>query len=155
MNDPNKNDLWTKAAYGALAGVVATLAVQGARVVNQKVAHRKVRAFESDLDSAPHTILPNLPKPIESAGAAALQYAYGPTGTAIYTALRSDSEIAIEGAALGAAVWAAGRFGWIPDMGLAPKGDKPGEMAASLAQHLLFGIATIGAYRKLRTPTTA
>jgi hypothetical protein len=144
------DDLMKKAAYGALAGAAVVLAVHGARGVGKKMGH--LQAGESGVQQR---LLPNLPKPVESAGAAALQFAYGSTGSAIYTALRSDTAIAMDGAALGVAIWAAGRLGWLPAAGLTPKGEKPARVAASLAQHLLFGIATVGAYHKLTTPANS
>lgn len=82
-----------------------------------------------------------------------LPVGYGSTGAALYTALRSDPHVVLDGAALGAAVWAAGYLGWLPAFGLMPpvKEHTPAQIASSVGQHVLYGIATVAAFKKLKS----
>jgi hypothetical protein len=57
-----------------------------------------------------------------------------------------------DGIALGFATWAAGYAGWLPALGLLPppSDQRPAEVAGPALRHVLFGILTVDAYRRLR-----
>ncbi|MBV8821086.1 MAG: hypothetical protein JO022_22200 [Acidobacteriaceae bacterium] len=150
------NDLLTKVGYGALAGVAGALAIYASRSLYQNIGPNGARRFAEAGEQA-RSLLPKLPQPLESAGSGLLSWAYGSTGRAIYTALRSDPEVFVDGAALGAALWAAGYFGWLPALGFghSERKNDARQIASSVAQHVLFGIATVGSFRNLKHKAAA
>jgi hypothetical protein len=158
----DNQDLMKKIAFGALAGAVGTLVIRGARSANDKLfpnatapinADPGARIIEKIESVLPQQIKEKLPASLEEVGSKFLSFGYGSTGAAIYTAVRSQPQILVDGAALGAAIWAAGYMGWLPAMGLMPPvtHHKPKQVISSLMQHMLYGVATVSAYRKLRS----
>jgi len=158
-----KNDgIWTKIALGAAAGLAGTLVIQGLQTANQKWAPKAqapIRMHPGKFmidkvknvlpESAANSISPGVEKTLMNL----LPVGYGSTGAALYTALRSDPHVVLDGAALGAAVWAAGYLGWLPAFGLMPpvKEHTPAQIASSVGQHVLYGIATVAAFKKLKS----
>ena len=158
----DNQDLLKKIAFGAAAGVVGTLVIRAARSANDKFfpnastpmkqdpAATVIQKIESVL---PQEIKDKLPASVEQMSEKFLSFGYGGTGAALYTAIRSEPNVLIDGAALGTAVWAAGYLGWLPAIGLMPavQHQKPQQVVSSVLQHMLFGVATVSAYRKLRS----
>ena len=66
---------------------------------------------------------------------------------ALYATARSKTKrLVLEGVILGLASWAVGYLGWLPATGLMPPvwKHKPHQIAMPLAEHALFGVATVG-----------
>ncbi|HEX9372389.1 MAG TPA: hypothetical protein VF897_15350 [Roseiflexaceae bacterium] len=87
------------------------------------------------------------------AAATSLGLGYGATAGAIYAALRPRfGNLLLDGALLGLATWAIGYLGWLPASGLLPPVQEQAaeQVAAPIAQHLVFGLATVAAYQALR-----
>ncbi|HXG83257.1 MAG TPA: hypothetical protein VNI84_04430, partial [Pyrinomonadaceae bacterium] len=79
---------------------------------------------------------PNMPNELFPAGRSNLRGQYNPP---------------LEGAALGAAIWAIGYLGWLPAVGLLPPitEQKPMQIFSPVWQHALYGIVTVTVYRRL------
>ena len=65
---------------------------------------------------------------------------------AALAAIRQEPKVLVEGALLGTGVWAIGQLTG-PE---SSRSQPPGKVAWSLARHVLFRIATVSAYRRLR-----
>ena len=158
----DSKDLLTKAAYGALAGAAATIAIQLARSANQQYARKRALTMgsgepESFVKTIEKVLPPNLrdriPKELENVAGSFVPLGFGSHASALYNSMGSDPALVIDGAALGTALWAAGRTGLLPAIGLLPVAQEQtsAQSTASFLQHLLFGVATVSAYRKLRS----
>jgi hypothetical protein len=149
-------------AFGAAAGIAGTLALLGLRTATQRwrpewmvdeladPGEYLVGRAESALPRAQRR---QIPAAVEKAAAGSLHLGYGTTPAALYAALRPDARHPLlEGAALGAALYAAGYLGWLPALGLTPPVTKqrPWQVLTALTQHVLYGVVTVGAFRKLR-----
>jgi hypothetical protein len=97
-----------------------------------------------------------VPGAVEAVAAKSLALGYGMTAGAIYDALRPRAgNLLVNGTALGLGVWAVGYLGWLPALGLmAPVEQQETEQVAGpIAQHIVFGIATVAAYQWLHDLT--
>lgn len=152
-------------ALAALAGVLGTAVVYMVRTANQKIAPETMPPMREDpgefmVDKAASALLEEaqeaVTEPVKSTAATLLSFGYGSTGAALYTAFRSNPDVAKDGALLGAGIWAAGYLGWLPALKLTPsvKKQTPVQVLTSLGQHVLFGITTVGAYRKFKETLT-
>lgn len=155
-------DVLRQVALGAAAGVAGTLVIRAVMAANKKLAPQTMQPLEEDPGQhviqslegmLPQEIRDKIPKSLEAVGKHFLSFGYGSTGAALYTAMRSDPSLLLDGAVLGAALWAAGYAGWLPAMGLTPqvRKNQPAQIASSIFQHIAYGVATVGAYRKLRS----
>lgn len=160
----DSKDLLTKAAYGALTGAAATVAIQLARSANRQYAQKraltsgtgKPESFVKTIENAlPAHLRDRIPQELERMAGSFVPLGFGSNAAALYTSMSSDPALVIDGAALGTAVWAVGRLGWLPALGLQPQPSPQtrAQSSASLLKHLLFGVATVSAYRKLRSAT--
>lgn len=87
------------------------------------------------------------------AAAKSLAIGYGVTAGMLYAAVCRDREgVAADATALGLGTWAAGYLGWLPALNLmAPLTEQPPkQVAGSVIHHVLFGVATVAAYRYLK-----
>ncbi len=149
-------------ALGALAGLAGTMILQAARGAQQKKLPRATPPIQRDpgefMIKKVEQILPErararISKGLESIGAMSLGIGYGTTFGSAYAALRRrPRNVLAEGAALGIASWAVGFLGWLPATGLMPPVSRhePQQVAASIAEHALYGIAVVSAFKWLR-----
>lgn len=94
-----------------------------------------------------------VPAPVEAIAALSLAAGYGVTAGALYGALRpGGGNVLLDGTALGLGTWAAGYLGWLPAMGLMPPVSEQdvSQVVGPVARHILFGIATVLTFRRLR-----
>jgi hypothetical protein len=163
------------AARGALAGLVGTVAIQGAMQGGQKLAPGATPPVRKDpgefaVETAERaTGVEALPEPVERAAATATHFGYGAAMGAVYGLARAAllgakgaprerdevSDLLIGGSALGLAVWAVGYLGWLPALGLMPPvtRQRPAQVVAPVATHVLYGIVTAAAYQGMRRLT--
>jgi hypothetical protein len=162
----NGYDWRTQLALGAAAGFVGTLMLQVMRSANQRWLPHTMPPIRKDpgqfmvetveqmlLASAPQQI----PDSVESGAAKMLAAGYGITFGALYATYRPEGGPAVEdGTVLGIAAWAAGYLGWLPALGLMPPvwRQDPAQVLLPVAQHVLYGIATVAAYDWLREEGT-
>jgi hypothetical protein len=140
------------------AGVSGPVARLGAAALDDVDRARRIVRVDVDLVGRAESALPRaqrrqIPAAVEKAAAGSLHLGYGTTPAALYAALRPDARHPLlEGAALGAALYAAGYLGWLPALGLTPPVTKqsPWQVLTALTQHVLYGVVTVGAFRKLR-----
>ncbi len=156
-----KEDFLQHIGVGAAAGLIGTAAMQAVRSANEKLAPRTMPPlrrgpgkFMADrLQGALSGSLgAEMGEGVKSAGSLLLAFGYGSTATALYSALREQPKVLLDGAALGLGVWAVGYLGWLPALRLTPevRHQTKNQVAMSIAQHILYGVASVGAYRRLR-----
>jgi hypothetical protein len=163
----HRNDILRRAALGAAGGLAGTLALQALMAATGRVLPQAQPSIREDpgqfmIDRA-ESLLPEparerIPDAAEQAAAKALGIGYGLAFGALYGALRpAGGSPLIDGAVLGAACWAAGYLGWLPALGLMPPvwKQEPAQAIGPAAEHLVYGIATVGAYDWLRARTGA
>jgi hypothetical protein len=145
---------------GAAAGLIGTAAMQAVRTANEKFAPRTVPPMRDPgkymadrlQDALPNEVGSVMGEGVKSAASMLLSFGYGSTATALYSAMRDEPRVLLDGAALGLGVWALGYLGWLPALRLAPNVQRQtkSQVAMSIAQHVLYGVASVGAYRRLR-----
>jgi hypothetical protein len=155
-----KEQILHQIGFAAAAGLVGTAAFQAARIVNQKVAPvtdgaRREVPGEAMIDRVREALPPRVRSAVSGVKGAAsvlLSFGYTSTGAAIYSSIRERPRVLLDGAGVGLAVWAAGRLRWLPELGVSSdtRRGNPKQVVVSLAQHVLYGIAAVTAYRAMR-----
>lgn len=147
--------------FGAVAGLIGTLVLQGLRTPSEKWLPRTMPPIRQDpgdyMVEKAETLLPpelqeRIPEVVEKIASKLMAVGYGVTAGVIYASVRPKTySVPLEGSVLGVAVWAAGYLGWLPALELTPKPNKQNasELIAPAVRHALFGIATVAAYRWL------
>src|SRR5919204_1750562 len=112
------NDLVTRIATGAVAGLAATFILQKVRGWSQSVAPEAAPPIrkepgefmvEQAEQALPEQARAKVPEQVESAAAKSLAYGYGSTFGALYSAFRPESRnVLVDGVALGVGTWAVG-----------------------------------------------
>jgi hypothetical protein len=150
-------------ALGAAGGLAGTVVIQALMAVTRRLwpdAAAPIRqdpgAFmvEQAEEALPSRVEDRIPATVEKVAAKALGLGYGLTFGAAYAAVRPrGGNSFVDGLALGAAVWAAGYLGWLPATGLMrPVWEQsPEQVAAPVAEHLAYGMATVATYNALRS----
>lgn len=143
---------------GALAGLAGTMVMQVARTASQKAlpqAEAPIRGdpgkfmVEKTKQALPERARQKIPQQLESAAVKSLAIGYGMTYGALYAAVRPQGGKPVrDGIALGLANWAIGYLGWLPKTGLMPPvwEHEPRQIAMPIAQHAIYGAATVAAY---------
>ena len=156
------NDLVERAALGAAAGLMGTLAIQVMRTSNQKLLPETMPPIREDpgafMVEQAEELLPeqaqdDIPDFAEAAAAKALAMGYGMTAGALLGALRSgEGNVVVDGVVLGLGTWAVGYLGWLPASGLMPPLTKqtPEQVLSVAVQHAVFGVITASIYQWLR-----
>jgi hypothetical protein len=157
-----KNDMWKELAFGAVAGLAGTIAIQALLMTHQKVSPQTMPPIVHDpgefMLSKAKAVLPEkaqdrVPRKVEAVGAKLLGMGYGMTFGAIYAAVRPRTQrTLLEGALLGIAAWAVGYLGWLPGakLMLPVWKQKPAQVAVPIAEHALYGVATVAGYQWLK-----
>lgn len=146
---------------GAAAGFAGTLALQGLMAAGEKWFPETMPPIRKDPgeimvekaeESLPEEVSARVPQLAETATARSLAIGYGMTAGTIYAALRPGGKnVIVEGSLLGLGTWAVGYLGWLPALGLMPPVPRQGlkEAVGPLLQHVVFGVVSVAAYRKL------
>lgn len=149
-------------ALGAVAGLAGTIAVQGLLTVNQRVAPETMPSLRQDpgefmVERAeqllPLEIQARIPDLLEAAAARALALGYGITFGVLYATLRPRrGSRTLHGVVLGLGTWAVGYLGWLWILGLMPPPwrQRVPQAVVPAAQHVGYGLATVGAYEWLQ-----
>lgn len=144
----------TRAARGAAAGLVGSLALQTlhagcARYLPGTIPPLKEPPDRFLLQKAeqllPFGMRAQVPEPVENAAVRSLACGYGLTVGALYGAFCPGSpRLFLDGAAVGAGCWAISYLGWLPAAGLTPpiSEQSPPEVLGPLVRHVLFGFVT-------------
>jgi len=158
---PHHSNALKKACFGATGGLIGTLAIQALMGASQKwfpqlapPMRKEPGAFmvEKAETQLPDGLRKEIPEKVENAVAGGLGMSYGSAFGAMYSMLRPrNSNVLLDGAALGMACWAAGYLGWLPALGLMPKvtDQTPAQVAGPVANHLAYGLVTAAAYNWL------
>ena len=154
MND-DRLKLRSRLIIGAIAGFAGTMAMTAA----MRRLHRRLPE-EERYPLTPREIVDSgsrqLGVPLADEAAkditTAAHFAYGAAMGAVIAAMNPDPSKRT-GAAAGAAVWLASYMGWIPAVGtLEPATKHPARRnLLMIGVHLVWGAATAGAIRELRT----
>ena len=156
------NNLVTRIAAGAVAGLVATFILQKVRGWGQSMAPQAAPPMrkepgefmvEQAEQALPEQAQAKIPEQAERAAARSLAYGYGSTFGALYSAFRPErGNLVLDGVALGVGTWAVGYLGWLPKLGLMPPVTEQNvtQVAGPIALHVLFGIVTVAAYGTLQ-----
>lgn len=146
---------------GVLSGFAGTSVMQVVRSSSQQWLPETMPPFRQEpgpfmIEQAeaalPKETRESVPPPAETAGAQSLAVGYGMTAGGLYGLLRRKrGNMLLDGTALGLSVWAAGYLGWLPALGLTPSPDQqdPKQIAGPMLRHVVFGVATVAAYRWL------
>jgi uncharacterized membrane protein YagU involved in acid resistance len=157
-----RNNLWKQLAFGAVAGFAGSMAIQALLMAHQKVSPQTMPPINQDpgefmLGKAkaalPRKARQRVPKQVEAVSAKLLGLGYGMTFGAVYAMARPKTQRTIlEGALLGIATWAVGYLGWLPAAKLMPPvwKQKPAQVIVPVAEHALYGMATVAGYRWLK-----
>jgi hypothetical protein len=95
----------------------------------------------------------HIPDLLESAAARALALGYGVNFGLLYAALRpTRGPRTLHGVVLGLGTWAVGYLGWLWLLGLMPPPwmQRLPQVVMPAAQHVAYGLATVGVYEWLR-----
>src|ERR671923_2157749 len=161
----SQHNLIEHVALGAAAGVAATFLLQGIRTSEQKLLPETMPPIREDSgefmveqaeELLPEETREQVPTVVETVAAKSLALGYGMTAGAIYGALRPRAgNLLVDGTALGLGVWAVGYLGWLPALGLMPpvEQQETEQVAGPIAQHIIFGIATVAAHQWLHDLT--
>ena len=157
-----QDDLMKRLALGAAAGLAGTLVIHALRTVSEKYLPSTMAPIRRDpgefmVDKAEgmldYRTREKIPESAETASARGLAFGYGMTFGALYALLRRRAGSAwLDGLCLGLLTWAAGYLGWLPGVGLMPPvwKQRPAQVAAPVARHAAYGLATVAAYDALR-----
>ena len=151
-------NLCVRLTLGALAGLAGTMALQAVRAADKQLMPSSSPPIKKDpgefMMKQAKRALPRskrlLSKKLEAAGSKFLAIGYGMTFGAVYAAARPKTrQILVEGTMLGLVTWAAGYVGWLPALGLMRPvwKQKPNQIATPVAEHALYGVATVAGYR--------
>jgi hypothetical protein len=152
---------WGRLALGAAAGFAGTIALAAVRSANQKWIPEATPPMTEDpgqfMVRKAKQVLPTaardrIPPKAEATAMKLLPFAYGMAfGTAYATARPAVKRALGEGVLLGLATWAVGWLGWLPRTGLMPPvwRHTPKQIVRPLAEHALFGLATVAGYHWL------
>lgn len=153
--------LTKRLTQGVLAGFVGTNIMQVVRTASQQWLSETMPPIRQEpgqfmIERAEETLPEEMSEPIppgvETAGAQSLALGYGLTAGGLYGLLRhKDGNVVLDGAALGLSVWSVGYLGWLPASGLTPPPGQqdPKQLAGPIMRHIVFGVATVAAYRWL------
>ena len=149
-----KEQILQQIGLAAVAGVIGTAAVQAMRTANQELAPEAVGSLRRQPERLEQR-QPQQParetaaRGVRVAASTLFSFGYGSAAVTLYSAVREDPKVLRDGVWLGTGLWALDYLGVIP--GRRNSGGRTaGQQAMSLAQHLLYGVATVGAYRRLR-----
>lgn len=161
------DNFWIRVALGAAAGLAGTMALQAVRKTNQRAMPQGSPPIKEDpgefiVRKAEGVLRRNtrirVPQGMETTAARLLAMGYGMTFGALYASARPQSRSRLlEGTLLGLVCWAAGYLGWLPATGLMRPiwKHKPAQIALPVAEHALYGLATVSGYDWLREKLTA
>src|SRR5437867_3847889 len=161
----SQHNLIEHVALGGAAGCAATFLLQGVRTSEQKLLPETMPPVREDpgefmLERAEELLSDEtreqVPANVETVAAKSLALGYGMTAGALYGALRPrPGNLLADGTALGLGIWAVGYLGWLPALGLMPsvQQQETEQVAGPIAQHIIFGIATVAAYQWLHDLT--
>jgi hypothetical protein len=150
-----------RVSLGALGGLAGTVVIQTLLIANRKKMPSAVPPISRHpgefmvgkaKEALPKKAKEHLPEKVETAVAQGMGIGYGVVFGALYAALRPKPERSYtDGAILGLANWAAGYLGWLPASRLMPPvwRQNPQQVLVPAAEHVLYGIATVAAYRRL------
>lgn len=157
-----QNNVWKQLAFGAAAGLAGTIAIQALLKTHQKVSPQTLPPIEREpgefmlskaKQALPQKIQDRVSPKVESIGAKFLGLGYGMTFGVLYATARPKTQRTIvEGALLGLVAWAIGYLGWLPGAKLMRPiwKQKPAQIALPVAEHALYGMATVASYRWLK-----
>lgn len=157
-----RNNIWAQMAIGAAAGFAGSMAIQALLKTHQKVSPETMPPINEEpgqfMIRKVKTVLPErvqnkVPHKAEAIAGNLLGLGYGMTFGAVYALARPRTErMVLEGALLGVASWAVGFLGWLPGAKLMPPvwKLKPTQIALPIAEHALYGVATVAGYRWLK-----
>lgn len=153
--------IWLDLALGAAAGLAGTMALQALHTAGQKWLPESAPPIQDDpgkfMTQKASSLLPDkvrarVPE-FQDLISKILGLGYGATFGILYVgARRRKRTVTREGLLLGLACWAAGYLGWLPATKLMPPvwRHKPKQIAAPLAEHALYGLATTAGLRLLQ-----
>ena len=159
------NDLMERMALGALAGLAGTALLQKVRTQTQELlpgATPEIKpepgAFmvEQAEELLPGDMAEQVPDSAEHLASKLLAVGYGMTFGALYAAIRPNGGLPLrDGPLLGVIAWSVGYLGWLPAAGLMKPltQQEPEQALTPIAQHVIFGVATVAPYRVVRALT--
>jgi hypothetical protein len=146
------DSLLLRLVRGAGAGIAGTFAIQNAMKAQRKLLPATTPPMRQDPADFMLEHMPiEIPEKAEPLAKKAMQLGYGITFGTLYGARRKHPRnVMLEGTLLGLGTWAIGYLGWLPKTGLlpSPKEQTPAQISGPIATHLVFGIATVGAYAR-------
>ena len=157
-----RTDILDRLLHEAAAGFAGTLALQVMHTASQKWLPATMPPFRQDPGefmvqrverALPDAVASRVPTLVEAAAAKSMAAGYGLTAGAVYGLLRpAGGDTIADGIVLGLGTWAAGYLGWLPALDLLPpvQEQETPEALGPVARHVVFGIATVAAYRALR-----
>lgn len=162
-----RQNVCSRLALGALAGLGGTMAIQGLLNTRRKILPNTMPPIKEEpghfiirktAQVLPGDVERQLSEKAKSIGAKVLGMGYGMSFGAIYALARPKSrQILVDGVILGLFTWAAGYLGWLPGTKLMPPiwKQKIHQAALPVAEHALYGIATVAGHRWLKTKTAS
>ncbi|MDB6022786.1 MAG: hypothetical protein JWQ04_2643 [Pedosphaera sp.] len=154
----NETSMCKQLFFGAVAGLIGTFAIGVAIKAGQKMVPDAQPPMRDDpgkfivqkaKQALPEPVRKKVPPNVETVAAKYLGFAYGMTFGALYAALRPQGGAVLrDGLALGTGNWAIGYLGWLPSTGLtpSPREYNAKQIAVPLAEHAVYGAATVAAY---------
>lgn len=150
-----------RVAAGAAAGLAGSLGLLLLQLASQRWIPDTMPSYREDPGEfmvreararLPPAARERITPPVVSAAAQALAAGYGLTAGAAYALLRRHPRVGVaDGIAFGLGTWAIGYAGWLPALHLLPSLSRqpPAAALGPAVRHVLFGLLTIMAYRRL------
>ncbi len=161
------SNLCARLALGALAGLAGTLVLKAINAADKKIMPSSAPPMKGDPGefmvrkaekALPRSKRRHISRKLESVSAKFLSVAYGMSFGALYGGARPKTRrILLEGTILGLITWGAGYLGWLPALGLMRPvwKQKPKQIATPIAEHALYGVATVAGYRWVKEKALA
>ncbi len=163
----NTENVGSRLALGAAAGLAGTLALQILLKTRQKWLPESLPPMREEpgkfmvrkvAQALPRKMTEPVSEQARALGGKLLGMGYGMTFGVLYALARPRTKRAIvEGTLLGILSWATGYLGWLPGAKLMSPvwRQKWHQAVLPIAEHALFGVATVAGHRWLKERTAA
>jgi len=144
---PSPHPWWRRAAEGAVAGVIGTAAMTGARIAADRAGIHGRRPAHSEIVRRLRAVTGRKPWGHEAETMATVaHYAFGAAAGAVYAVVAPRRARPVGGVVYSMTIWAVSYFGVLPWLRLmpAPAEDATGRQVVIAVDHVVYGLVLDG-----------